>query len=51
MSSALAVPRTSWVGLRLVLDSDNAYIAVARRPHAHRRSTFNMENIVTVPTL
>ena len=34
----------------MVVDSDNAYIAVARGPHADRRSTINMENIVTVPT-
>ena len=32
------------------MDSDNAYIAVARGPHAGKRSTINMENIVTVPT-
>ena len=41
----LAVPRT-WLDLPLVqvMDSDNAYIAVARGPHADRRCTINMEN-------
>ena len=32
------------------MDSDIAYIAVARGPHADRRSTINMEDIVTLPT-
>ena len=39
----LAVPRT-WLGLPLVVDNDNVYIAVARGPHADRRSIINMEN-------
>ena len=41
----LAVPRT-WLDLviPLIVDSDIAYIAVARDSHADRRSKINMKN-------